>query len=124
MQQKLRALAVQFEDKIPPALRAEAELIMTRSKDEFVPIDQGTLKNSGRVLGVEKRGQVLSVKLTYGGAASAYALAIHEHLSAHSPRSWRKGPVKFTRGGPGYLRKPLNLAAPGLAKRIATRIGV
>jgi len=111
------------------ALVAEAEAIMADSKEHFVPVDEGVLRGSGHVTPPEQRGSEIVVTLAYGGAASAYALAVHEHPSAHSPRSWQAAEaaghgVHFSPAGtgPGYLEIPVSLAADGLADRIAARI--
>ncbi len=108
-----------FDKAVERALREEAEEIMRRSKNEFVPIDKSTLKNSGFVNDVVRKGKNISVVLGFGGAAEAYALAVHEHPSSASPPSWGDGPVDFKRGGPKYLSKPMDEAVPGMDNRIA-----
>ena len=69
------------------------------------------------------------MRLSYGGGAQAYALAVHEHLSGHSPFTWRAAeaagrPVKFRLPvtGPKYLEKPLMAAQNGLQSRIAEKV--
>lgn len=117
----LRNLPRVTEQQAAAALRAEAEDIMLKSKRDHVPVDQGTLRASGQVAEPVIRGSMVSVELGYGGAASAYALAVHEHPSEHSPPSWSGG-VKFTVGGPKYLEKPVLAAARNLGQRIARRL--
>lgn len=57
------------------------------------------------------------VRMSYGGAASAYAEAIHEHESPSSPPSWRGKSVNFQQGGVKYLEKPLKKRANGMLAR-------
>lgn len=106
------------------ALKVEAELIMTRSKKEFVPVDLGTLRASGMVGNPVEVGDNLTVTLSYGGAAAAYATAIHEHPSSATPPSWEGKELTFTKPNTGhkYLERPLNEAQNGLLERIAKRI--
>lgn len=62
----------------------EAEHIMNLSKRE-VPVDMGTLRNSGFVemprgdrSFINRSSHVIEVRMGYGGAASGYALYLHE----------------------------------------------
>lgn len=128
---KLTRVASDIQQKAAAALYREAELIMTRSKRDFVPFNDGTLRDSGTVgLPVIADGEI-SVEMGFGGEASAYALAVHEHPSKSSPPSWegkaiedihsvRTGQAWGLDGrGPKYLERPLNDAADGLTERIA-----
>ena len=92
-------------------LYARGETIMGDSKENYVPVDQNTLQGSGHVELPIIEGTQVSVRLAYGGPAAPYAEAIHEHLSVHSPFSWRRAEetgsgVHFTQGGPKYLELP------------------
>lgn len=111
------------------ALYQEAEQIMGESKERYVPVDDAVLKGSGFVELPAVTATGASVTMGYGGAASAYALAIHEHLSKHSPPSWVAAeaagrPVQFhpPDHGPKYLERPLLAALRGMAERLAARI--
>jgi len=46
---ELRTIARRYPDRIPGALYRRAEAIMTRSKNEFVPVEFGVLRDSGHV---------------------------------------------------------------------------
>lgn len=86
--------------------------IMADSQENFVPVDLGTLKNTGHVEPPKVVAGQVTVRLGYGGPAAPYALAVHEHLSSHSPRSWRAAEdagnaVEFTHGGVKYLETPV-----------------
>lgn len=126
MRKRLERIAGKFPDKVAGALRVEAELIMSASKARFVPVDLGTLRSSGYVNPPERSGDTLEVTMGYGGAAAAYATALHEHPSGSSPPSWQGTTVKFSPDGrgPKYLERPLMEAIPGMDRRIAKRLGL
>lgn len=111
------------------ALYQEGLAIMADSQEHYVPVDEAVLKSSGHVTPPEIVDGEIRTRLSYGGAAKAYALAVHEHLSAHSPRSWRIAeangrPVQFHPDGhgPKYLERPLLAAMVGFAQRIRARM--
>jgi hypothetical protein len=114
-------------DEAANLLEARGETIMGDSKANFVPVDQSTLQGSGHVEAPKTEGTQVSVRLAYGGPAAPYAEAIHEHLSAHSPRTWKiaeasgRG-VHFTQGGPKYLELPYLKGIAGLGQWIADGI--
>lgn len=97
---------------VAAALYEEAEAIMTASKTYFVPVDTGTLRNSGTVLPPNVANDTVTVKLGYGGASAPYAAIVHEY-----PKSYGQGKNK-------YLAKPLNTAVKGMAMRIGKRVSV
>ncbi len=101
-------------------LKLEAELIMTKAK-KLTPVDLGTLRGSGHVKKPVITRNTAKVVLGFGGAASAYALAVHEHPSRHSPSSWRGG-ISFNVGGPKYLERPVKEARKGFGRRVARRL--
>src|SRR5262245_40398140 len=102
-----------------------AEDIMSDSKENYVPVDIGTLKGSGHVV-TETSGNVVTATMAYGGPAAAYAVAVHEHLSPASPASWRAAeangrPVQFhpSGRGPKYLERPVLAKAKTLLNDLA-----
>lgn len=99
---------------------------MTESQ-ELVPVLTGTLKNSGQPPTVEVGGSEIVVTLGYGGAASAYALAVHENPSAHSPRSWVGTVVHFgnknPKGQSHFLSVPVKKKGRTLGTDLARKIG-
>lgn len=123
MRRRLENIARMFPTRMKAALRAEAEAIMTTSKREHVPVDLGTLRSSGHVQPPIQKGNEIECTMAYGGAAAAYAAAIHEHPSSMSPPSWQGAAVTFSPPGrgPKYLERPMMDAMPGMAKRIAER---
>lgn len=127
VQKRIDRVVNRFGDRLITALYRRAEMIMTVSKRDFVPVDMGTLRASGHVSPPERRGREISVTLAYGGAASAYALAVHEHPSRYSPPSWKAAKnVRFspTGHGPKYLERPLMAAVGTLAADLASDLGV
>lgn len=125
-------LAGIFPDKVVKAVHLEGEYVMTDSKRNYVPVDLGVLRSSGFVNPPVRSGKEVSVTIGFGGAASAYALAVHEHPSTHSPPSWQgksvadilsvsnRTPWSVDSGrGPKYLERPLRKAVAGMPQRIA-----
>jgi len=94
------------------ALLAEAEGIMTVSREVYVPVDETTLQQSGTVLLPEVVDGEVTVTMGYGGNAEDYALAQHENLEYHHPKG----------GSAKYLEIPLKQAAGGMLNRIAADI--
>ena len=122
MHRRLDRLEANLVDRAATALRIEAELIMTDSKENYVPVDSDALRGSGHVEKVVRWGRLLSVSMVYGNTSVTYATAVHEHPSEFSPVSWGDKVINFTRGGPKYLEKPMNKALPFLADRMAARL--
>jgi hypothetical protein len=95
------------------ALRSEAQDAFAASQDE-VPVDTSALKKSGRVrpeTGVFTRGGEVYVELTYGGAATEYAIYVHEDLEANHPHGKAK-----------YLEDPMTRQVNGISGRIADKV--
>lgn len=126
----LRLLALKAPERIASAIYVEAQIIMTEAKRRCpVAPDGGTLRASGMVAVPVFSGKSISCTLSFGGAASAYAIAVHEHLSEHSPPSWVAAEmsgrgVHWTSAGTGpkFLEGPINEAKPELNRRLARRL--
>ncbi len=113
MRRKLALLGEVLQDRVGVALRGEGEMIMRVSKQVYVPVDLGPLKASGQVEGpIRRRGKVVMVILSFGGAAAPYALEQHENpdYKHEKTQSWK------------YLEIPLNEAVKGMAVRIAAEV--
>lgn len=104
------------------AMFAEAEYIMGRSVP-LVPVDTGVLRGSHVVMPPVVSGARIEVTFGYGGAASAYALSVHEN-----PRSGRTGGITpsgskrkhYARSGRWkYLEGPAYEAFPSSPTRMA-----
>lgn len=89
-------------------LYKEAEGIMTLSKQAYVPVLTGALRNSGFVASPRIKTNKASVDLGFGGPAAPYAVFVHENLHAFH----HVGQAK-------YLEIPLLGARRGMPKRLA-----
>lgn len=108
-------------------LYVRGEMIATDSKQNYVPVDQSTLQGTIHAQPPVIEGMQASVKVVAGGPAADYAEAIHEHLSEHSPPSWKAAEasgagVKFTQGGPKFLERPFLVALGDLGSWLATNL--
>lgn len=115
LESNLRRLAELAPAAVAQGLMEHAEDVMRVSKTEYVPVDLGTLRQSGTVLPPVITGSEVSVTLGYGGPAAPYALAVHEnpragHTGGRSPsgrpyRHWARV------GGWKYLETPFEQMA-------------
>lgn len=103
------------------ALYGEAEDIMRESK-LIVPVDTGTLRSSGHVEQPKIAGMKTSVTLGYGGAASGYAIPVHEipppPMKSRGGRSARHNPPTQWK----YLEMPFKKARRGLTERLGRKV--
>lgn len=126
----IKRIGEKFPDRVASAIYVEAEIVMTEAKRRTpVAKNGGTLRASGQVHDPERHGRSISVLMSFGGAADAYAIAVHEHLSEHSPPSWiaaEEGGMGVTwrvaGTGPKYLEGPINEAMPTMASKLAARL--
>jgi len=149
IEKKLQALARNLPKEVLQAVTIEAELVKTDSQKNYVPVDLGILRSEMKVFS-EMKDNEISARIAVGGESSPYALAVHEHLSKYSPKSWKKVAItgklpvpesKLTKKklrrpgtvvegvefhpkgrGPKYLERPLMAAKDGMGKRIAGRV--
>lgn len=111
MQAVLAGIVQNLPQRAAAALYQEAEAIMAIAKTR-TPVDTGALRASGYTAPPDVSGDTISVELGFGGAASEYAVFVHERFDLkHAPGT-----------GPKFLEDPLKEAAPGLADRLAKRI--
>lgn len=131
------------------ALMVEAELIMTEAK-QLAPVDEGILRASGFVRDASNnaRGpEDVVIELGFGGAASGYAVYIHEGTGPAVGRPAFFPPVEPFAEWAGrvlgdeslgfviaravgrrgleprkFLEKPLKKRATGMAGRVAKRV--
>lgn len=122
----LHKLAALAPAAIAQGLTEHAEDVMRVSKTEYVPVDLGTLRQSGTVLPPEITGETVTVTLGYGGPAAPYAVAVHENpRSGHTGgRSPSGRPYKHWArvGGWKYLETPFEQLAPRLVPRVEATI--
>jgi hypothetical protein len=94
---KLQKIAAKFPDRVAAALYQIAQQILTEAKRRCpVASDGGTLRASGMVSPPVRSGRNISVTISFGGAANAYAIAVHETQGPHDPPSWK---IMYERGG-------------------------
>lgn len=111
MERAMRLLGQNGPKAMGNALFQEGERIMAAAK-ELVPVDTATLKTSGHVKLPEIVGDDVTVVMGFGGAASDYAIYVHENLEArHAPPTQAK-----------FLEQPLLEAANDMGLRIAQEL--
>lgn len=113
---------------------AQALYAFTREKVEAVAIDRapmeaGTLRGTIETLPPVITSKDVRVTVVAGGPAAPYAIAVHEHLSEHSPPTWQAaetngGGVTFQVGGPKFLESALNDAVPSMSGDVGKRFRV
>jgi len=95
-----------------------------RTKILYVtPKDKGILRGSIRVKSNTK-GSKATIEFSAGGAAAAYAEAIHEHPSEASPPSWKGKELNWTTPGTGthYIEIPVKEDLPKLDDVVADSV--
>jgi hypothetical protein len=129
MSNQLRKLVEEFPQHVARALYVEAQIEMTEAKRRCpVAPDGGTLRASGMVHPPEIHGSLISVQLSFGGAAQDYAIAVHEHLSEHSPPSWVIAEEGYgvqwsvAGTGPKFLESTLDESREYMGARVARRV--
>ena len=112
-----RARSIMTEGKLlsakaGAALFIEGQEILTRSRQSFVPVDQGILMNDSGVTKPQMEGGQVVVGIWYGdGPAKDYAVPQHERMD-----------FSHANGGPKYLERPVLEASNGMARRLSARM--
>ena len=124
LSRKLKILGPLAAKVSAQSLYQSAEEVMAESKEQYVPVDVGALRSTGKVLR-KKEGNDEIIILSYGGPVKGsyrnkrgelvenvhYAVHVHEDLQAHHPVGEAK-----------YLEKPLMEAIPQIQKNLAADI--
>lgn len=111
MQENILEIARQARAAVGEGLYEFGEEEMAESK-RLVPVDTGTLRDSGRVEEPVWKGRHrISMELGYGGAAEEYAIIVHEDTEAFHA----VGQAKF-------LEHPLKQSMPYLADRVGAKV--
>lgn len=100
---------LKFRKETEKALYQECQTIMRKSK-KICPIDEGTLRRSGRVYlpKTDQRGDIY-VDLSYG---TNYAIYVHENMEAyHKPPTRAK-----------FLEEPAREALPNIVRNVVERV--
>lgn len=128
----LRKIAAKFPDKVAASLYQIAQQMMTESKRRCpVAKDGGVLRASGLVSSPVRNGRKISVTLSYGGAASAFAISVHETPSPHDPPSWHVmyengGMIQWTSAGTGpkFLESVIDENVPVMPEMLAALLNL
>ena len=87
------------------------EETMADSKENYVPVDTGALRSTGKVVVEQDTPTNFKLGMTYGDMATTYAVIVHEDLSAFHPVGEAK-----------YLSKPLAKRLPTLPRRLVAAV--
>lgn len=112
MKQRMQYVRDILVRELANELYTEFSAVMEDSKANYVPVDQGTLRDSGYVKDPVIEGEHISVEMGYGGPDIPYALIQHEDLTFNHPGGRQAK----------YLERPMLEAAPGMTARMAPRI--
>ena len=127
LQAKLKQLGPNAMKQAGAGLYQEAQAIEAEAAKRC-PKDNGILYQTIKTQKPEYTKDDVSVTIVAGtGAAAAYAVAVHEHLSEHSPASWKKAGQdgvhwRIPGTGPKFLENPVMEAKSTLLDRVARRI--
>lgn len=120
-------------EKLPAAATNEAATALYRVAREKVeavaiercPMQDGILRGTIETLPPKIEGKKVTVLVVAGGPAAPYAIAVHEHLSEHSPSSWQPPAyVDFQVGGPKFLESALNDAMPSVPGEVGKHMSL
>ena len=104
---KLKALGPKALQVATGSLYRSAEEIMTDSKENYVPVDTGALRGTGKVLPPVMEGNQVTVVLGYGDESVNYAVHVHENPDAYHPV-----------GGWKYLEAPAKKAIKNIQEAL------
>lgn len=126
MKREMSKLSRQLTRNKESAVKSECTDILAASRDKFVPVDDGTLRDDS---GVEVETNNATGETTgtiwYGkGEARDYAVAVHENTSKYDPPTWKGKPITFKPDGrgPKYLERPLRDAEQGFVERVRDKV--
>jgi hypothetical protein len=119
MVDRIKKIAAERPKIVERGLYTEGQIEMTEAKKR-TPVSPlpapkgvvpGTLRASGTVHFPERKGNRITVTLSFGGAASDYAIVQHENPDFfHTTGQWK------------YLESVLNESAPYMLGRLARRV--
>jgi hypothetical protein len=91
-----------------------------RLSQEVVPVDTGVLRASGNVTQY-RTGNIAHAWIRYGGAASSYAIYVHE-IPPNSGGRWGTGNKHASPTQWKFLENPVKLYSKGMAQRMRVRV--
>jgi hypothetical protein len=128
LQRKIAGLGARGIQEAGRALYQEVGIIVPEMKRRCpVAPDGGTLRGTIEEHPAEIRDGAVTVSVSAGGPAIDYAVAVHEHLSEHSPPSWRAagqdGIHWNAEGtGPKFMEGPQLEVRDSLAEHVGRRM--
>lgn len=128
MRVKLETLKKHLPIEVEAALYAETEIETTEVKKRTPvgpPPIGGHLRASVHSVKPKWEGNRVYTKISAGGPAMPYAIAVHEHLSVHSPPSWMPpADVQWNvpGTGPKFIESVILESRPYMGARVAKRI--
>lgn len=133
---RLTTIEHNSREALSDAALDEAERVAQRSRDEFVPVRSGGLRDTIKVVKGElsqgrdtggrfTEGSAIEVIVTAGDDTTLHAVTVHEHPSPHDPPTWQGVDVHFnpSGSGPKYLQTPLLESVQGMAERVGSKVG-
>lgn len=127
IRKNLTAYVESRKEVLSSSLKSIAEEMLEDSKANYVPYDPDSseehLRDTGKVLDPETSGDIISVKVQYGGTShtAPYAISTHETPSQYDPPTWVGKTVNFKRGGAKYLELPFKKTLSTLLSRLAEK---
>lgn len=128
MRRRIERLARQIPNEMAAALFQEV-LVEEKEMKRRCPSGPhgGTLRATITTNKPVVSGALISVTVEAGGPAAPYGIAVHEHLSEHSPPSWKHLGAdeidwNIPGTGPKFMSGPLFESAPFMAARLNKRI--
>ena len=107
-----------FHTAAAAAVFGEANDIFNESQ-RVVPVRFGILRSSGYVAPPVVHNDYVEATIGYGGAASKYALIVHEREFGAKGKIYHKRPTTAK-----YLSRPVDRAQRGIEDRLARRMTV
>ena len=108
---------------IDQGLTKWGEETMGESKGNFVPVMDGSLRNSGVVLPVARDGSTHTLTLGFGGPSVRYAVKTHENPRAGKTGGLSPSGKRYKKwaktGGYKYLEAPMAQRGPKIPEAIA-----
>lgn len=123
----IKSLVLERKRQARANLFNKGQDIIDDAKQNYVPVDEGDLRDTGKVtghFGGNQHGNQYAISLSFGDESTPQAIAIHEYPSESNPPSWEGVDVQFKPEGRGhkYLEKPLYKALPNLLDDISEGI--
>lgn len=121
----LKQLGIDGPKAVARGMRGWAEVTATEAKRVTPRANGGGALRNSIFVKREQTGAASAIIIGAGGNAAPYATAVHEHLSRHSPPSWKNKPVlnwNVNGTGPKFLENPIRERMPKLDADVGAEI--